>query len=300
MTINETDVKIMEEKMMKKVLRQKSKQRSRISVFEILGFLLVMAGALVMIIPFIWIISASLKDSTTFFNADWFSRPFHWENYIQVLTRLNFGQYFFNTVKITVLSTIGALLSCSLTAFALSRLKFPGRDLLFSFILVSIFIPTQVTLIPTFIIFKNLGMYNSHLPLILPSFFGNAFGIFLLRQFFMTIPEELSEAATVDGCGPFRLYYQIYLPLAKPVLITLAVLSFQNTWGDIMGPLIYLSDKSLYTIVLGLRLIASSQFLPQPQLEVTGDLFLIIPVLIIFIVAQRYFTQGIQTTGLKG
>ena len=280
--------------------RKKIKHGFRVSVFEILGLLLVTVVAVLMLIPFVWIISASLKDSTTFFNPDWFSRPFHWENYSQVLTRLNFGLYFFNTVKITVLSSLGSLLSCSLTAFALTRLKFPGRDMLFSFILVSIFVPTQVTMIPTFIIFKNLGMYNSHLPLIVPAFFGNAFGIFLLRQHFMTIPEELSEAAKVDGCGPFRLFYQIYLPLAKPVLITLAVLTFQSTWGDIMGPLIYLTDKSLYTMVLGLRLIASSQFLPQPQLEVTGDLLLILPVLIIFIFAQRYFTQGIQTTGIKG
>lgn len=292
MAINEVPVE--------KIPRIKSKLKGRLSILEILGFILVIGVASMMLIPFVWIISASLKDSTTFFNPDWFSRPFHWENYSQVLTRLNFGLYFFNTVKITVLATIGSLLSCSLTAFALTRLKFPGRDVLFSFILVSIFVPTQVTLIPTFIIFKNLGMYNSHLPLILPAFFGNAFGIFLLRQYFMTIPEELSEAAKVDGCGPFRLFYQIYLPLAKPVLITLAILTFQGTWGDIMGPLIYLTDKSLYTMVLGLRLIASSQFLPQPQLEVTGDFLLILPVLIIFIFAQRYFTQSIQTTGIKG
>ncbi|HEX7714738.1 MAG TPA: carbohydrate ABC transporter permease, partial [Bacillota bacterium] len=148
--------------------------------------------------------------------------------------------------------------------------------------------------------FKNLGMYNSHLPLILPAFFGNAFGIFLLRQYFLTIPEELNDAAKVDGCGTFRLFYQIYLPLVKPVLITLAIITLQGTWGDVLNPLIYITDQSLFTVVLGLRLIARSQFLPQPQLEIAGNLLLILPIMLIYLFAQRYFTQSIQTTGIKG
>jgi ABC-type glycerol-3-phosphate transport system permease component len=274
--------------------------RPRLTLFEGLAVLVVLGGAALMIIPFIWMVSAALKDSTTFYNPDWFSRPLHWENFGQILTRLNFGLYVLNTLKITALATLGTLASCSLTAFALARFKFPGRDALFGFILVSIFLPSQVTLVPTFIIFKNLGIYNSHLPLIIPAFFGNAFGIFLLRQYFLTIPEELSDAAKVDGCGPFRLFYQIYLPLVKPVLITLAILTFQGTWGDIMNPLIYLTDQSLFTMVLGLRLIAKSQFLPQPQLEIAGNLLLILPVMLIYLFAQRYFTQSIQTTGMKG
>lgn len=279
---------------------QKPKSRFAGSLFQTIGLLVIISGALMMIIPFIWMISSSLKDSTTFYNPDWFSQPLHWENFTQILTRLNFGLYLLNTIKITVLVVIGTLASCSLTAFALARLKFPGRDALFAFILVSIFLPTQVTLVPIFIIFKNLGMYNSHLPLILPAFFGNAFGIFLLRQYFLTIPEELNDAAKVDGCGTFRLFYQIYLPLVKPVLITLAIITLQGTWGDVLNPLIYITDQSLFTVVLGLRLIARSQFLPQPQLEIAGNLLLILPIMLIYLFAQRYFTQSIQTTGIKG
>jgi multiple sugar transport system permease protein len=282
------------------LVKAKPRYKSITPFFEIFCICLVVGGVLMMLIPFIWMISSSLKDSTTFYNPGWFSRPLHWENFAQIITRLNFGLYFFNTAKITGLAIIGILFSSSLTAFALARLKFPGRDALFAFTLVSIFLPSQVTLIPIFIIFKNLGMYNSHLPLILPAFFGNAFGIFLLRQYFLTIPQELNDAAKVDGCGPFRLFYQIYLPLVKPALITLAILSFQSTWGDILNPLIYLTNQSLYTIVLGLRLISRSQFLPQPQLEIAGNLLLILPVIIIYLFVQRYFTESIQTTGIKG
>ncbi len=283
-----------------RLTKTKAKKKSVITLFEIFCSGLIIFGALMMLIPFAWMISSALKDANTFYNPDWFSLPLHWENFIQIMTRLNFGLYFFNTVKITVLATMGVLFSSSLTAFALARLKFPGRDALFAFTLVSIFLPSQVTLIPIFIIFKKLGMYNSHLPLILPAFFGNAFGIFLLRQYFLTIPQELNDAAKVDGCGSYRLFYRIYLPLVKPALITLAILSFQNTWGDILNPLIYITNQSLYTIVLGLRLISRSQFLPQPQLEIAGNLLLILPLIIIYLFVQRYFTESIQTTGIKG
>ncbi|MGE5529330.1 MAG: carbohydrate ABC transporter permease [Patescibacteria group bacterium] len=269
--------------------------------WELVCALIILAGAASMIVPFVWMLSSSLKTTDQFYNiTSWFIKPLKWENYLRILGRYNFLLYFYNTLKITLLSVFGAVLSCSLVAFALARLRFPGRDAIFAFILVSMFLPSQVTLIPIFIIFKNLGFYNTHLPLVVPAFFGNAFGIFLLRQFFKTIPDELEDAARVDGCGPFRMYLAVFVPLVKPALITLGILTFQGAWGDILNPLIYLVRENLYTMVLGVRQIARSQYMPRPELELAGNMILIAPIMLVYLFAQRYFTESIAQTGLKG
>jgi ABC-type glycerol-3-phosphate transport system permease component len=191
------------------------------------------------------------------------------------------------------------MLSCTLVAFAFARLQYPSRDFWFVVLLSTMMLPTHVTIIPHFVLFRILGWLNTFKPLIVPAFFGSAFYIFLLRQFFLTIPQELDDAATVDGCGIFRIYWQIILPLAKPALATVAVFSFISHWNDFLGPLIYLTSPEKMTIAVGLRLFRS-QYSTEMHLLMAASTVAVLPILVIFFVAQKYFIQGIALTGLKG
>lgn len=210
-----------------------------------------------------------------------------------------FAKYALNTIIVTLLALAGGVLSSSLVAFAFARLKAPGKDALFTLMLSTIMLPAMVTMIPMFIIFKSIGWYDTLLPLIVPAWFGNAFYIFLMRQFFLTIPVELEEAARIDGCSTWRIFWQIILPLSKPVLVTVAVFSFVAHWNDFMTPLIYLNSVDLRTLALGLATFSDVWGVDIVSLMAASTAVLL-PVLIIFFLAQRYFVQGVVMTGIKG
>jgi ABC-type glycerol-3-phosphate transport system permease component len=254
------------------------------------------------ILPFLWIISTSLKGEEIIFAIppQWIPETLHWENYSQVFDAIPFLIYFKNSVFITAVTIIGVLLSSSLVAYAFGCLQWPGRDVLFIFVLATMMLPMQVTMIPVFVLFKELGWLNTFKPLTVPAFFGGgAFNIFLLRQFFLTIPKDLLDAARIDGCSEIRIYWKIILPLARPALATVAILTFMFTWNDFIGPLIYLSDKLKGTLALGLAM-----FVGQHQTEwgmlMAASVMMMIPMIFIFFFFQKYFIKGFTMSGLKG
>ncbi|MBM3499709.1 MAG: carbohydrate ABC transporter permease [Armatimonadetes bacterium] len=194
---------------------------------------------------------------------------------------------------------VGTLLSCSLVAYGLARIRWRGRNALFYGIIATMMLPFQVTMVPIFVVFARLGWVDSFLPLTVPAFFGNAFFIFLLRQFFLTIPDELADAARIDGCSEWDIYWRVVLPLAKPALATVGLFAFMNTWNDYVGPLIYLSDASKYTLSLGLASF-SSQYGSYPGMLMAVTVVMTLPIIVLFFLAQRTFIQGITLTGIKG
>lgn len=224
---------------------------------------------------------------------------FRWDNYPKALTYIPFFLYVKNTLVIAILGMIGAMLSCSLVAYSFARISWPGRDVCFFILIATLMLPGQVTMIPVFVIFKWLHWIGSIKPLVVPAFFGSAFFIFLLRQFFMTIPQELSDAGRIDGCSEFGIYWKIIMPLAKPALSTVGLLTFMGSWNDFMGPLLYLNDDTKYTLSLGLQ-----QFVSQHGAEwsmlMAASAVMTIPIIILFFLAQRTFIQGITLTGIKG
>jgi ABC-type glycerol-3-phosphate transport system permease component len=258
--------------------------------------------AALFIIPFLWLVSTSLKGTEQIFAIPpkWIPEQAHWENYSQVFERMPFLLYFRNSVLVTVFSIVGVVASSSLVAYAFAHLRWPGRDKLFIFVIATMMLPLQVTMIPVFVIFKNLGWLNTFKPLIVPAFLGGgAFNIFLMRQFFLTIPKELADAARIDGCSEFRIYWNIMLPLAKPALATVAILTFLFTWNDFLGPLIYLSDQMKSTLALGLTLFVG-QFQTEWGLLMAASLLTLLPIIVIFFLFQRYFIQGFTMSGIKG
>jgi multiple sugar transport system permease protein len=264
-------------------------------------YMIVAAGSVFVLVPFAWTLSTSLQSVTELYQIPkrWIPRPPQWVNYREVLTQVPFGLYYFNTLKITVLNIAGTLASCSLVAYAFARLRFPGKAVLFALVISTTMIPIQVLIIPRFVLFKTLGWLNTHLPLIVPSFFGEAFGIFLFRQFYLTIPRELDQAATIDGCGQFGIYGRIVLPLAKPVIGIVGVFTFIETWRDFFSPLIYISRSRLYTISLGLTGFYKGLDI-EWHLMMAAAMISLLPPLAIFFVGQKYFLEGaIVQTGLK-
>jgi ABC-type glycerol-3-phosphate transport system permease component len=278
-------------------MSNKGKSLKKISVY-----LLLIGFAALLILPFLWILSTSLKGNEQIFviPPKWIPETFHWENYIDVFKKMPFLIYLKNTVFITGLTIVGVVFSSSLVAYAFACLRWPGRDGLFIFILATMMLPMQVTIIPLFVLFKEFGWLNTFKPLIVPAFFGGgAFNIFLLRQFFLTIPHELFDAARIDGCSEFRIYWNIVLPLAKPALATVAILTFMMTWNDFFGPLIYLSDKLKGTLALGLAM-----FVGQHQTEwgmlMAASVLMMLPIIVIFFFFQKYFIKGFVMSGIKG
>jgi len=257
-------------------------------------------GAVTMVIPMLWMISTSLKDEGTIFTypLHWIPNPIVWGNYARLFQVEPFALYLGNSFVYAVLATIGQLLTCSMAAYAFARLRFPGRNLIFMALLATLMIPDQVTIIPTFIIMKYLGWVDSLKPLIIPGWAGGAFGTFLLRQFFLTIPSELMDAAKIDGCSFYGIYARIFMPLAGPALATLGVFTFMWSWNDLFGPLIYLNTPSKYTVSIGLTFFQSVHY-NSWALLMAGSIVSLVPIIILYVVAQRYFVQGIATTGLK-
>jgi multiple sugar transport system permease protein len=258
-------------------------------------------GALTMIVPFVWMISSSLKAEGDIFiyPPQWIPVPVHWENYSDLLNNMPFALFTFNSFKVSSLAAIGQLLSCSLAAYAFARLKFPGREIVFFILLAALMIPGEVTLIPVYLIMRYLGWLNTHLPLTVPYFFGGSFGTFLLRQFFLTIPTELEDAALIDGAGRFTIYWRIFLPLAKPALATLGLFIFMAQWNNLLAPVIYLNDQDKMTLTVGLAY-TQGEFTTQWNLLMAGAVISILPILILYAFAQKYFVQGVVLSGLKG
>lgn len=264
--------------------------------------MVLIAGSLMFLLPFIWAVSTSLKESGDVFvyPPQFIPDAIQWHNYPDALTAVPFGRYTLNTLLLAAARIIGNILSCSLVAFAFARLQWKGRDALFFVVLATMMIPEEVTLIPQYIIYSKLGWVNTYLPLTVPSFFaGSAFYIFLLRQFFLTIPKELDDAARVDGASYFQIYWRIILPLSTPALITIGIFTFQNSWNAFFGPLIYLQDRSLYTVSLGLSLF-QEQYYTDWTLLMAASVAIMVPTLVVFFLLQRRFIEGVTFTGLKG
>lgn len=253
------------------------------------------------LLPFYWLISTSLKSDTQLFQMPpaWFPAPIQWKNYPEALSYIPFLTYLKNTLFICAMTVLGTVISCSLVGYSFSRIRWRGRNILFIILLSTMMLPFQVTMIPVLIIFKTLGWVGSFKPLIFPSFLGSAFFIFLLRQFFMTIPYELSDAAKIDGCSEFGIYSRIILPLAKPALATVVLFTFIGAWNDFLGPLIYLSKESQYTLSLGLQAFIS-QHGAEWSLLMAASTVMIMPIVVLFFFTQKTFIQGITLTGLKG
>jgi multiple sugar transport system permease protein len=268
---------------------------------QVLTHAALIPAAFLFLLPFLWMLSTSLKTDEQLYAYPpvWIPNPLNWANYPNAVTYITFFLYMRNTLIIAIGATIGALISCSMVAYSLARIPWPGRQWLFIATVATLMLPFQVTLIPLFLVFKNLGWVGDFRPLIIPHFFGGALYIFLLRQFFMTIPMELSEAARIDGASEFRIYRSIILPLAKPALATVAIFEFIARWRDYLGPLIYLNDQKLYTLSLGLHEY-SSQYGREWGLLMAASVLITLPIILLFFFLQKTFVQGITLTGIKG
>lgn len=280
--------------------KRRARQQQRIS--RVFLYLLLSLIGVLMLMPLFWLLSTSLKGRGLEFTfpPQWIPEPVVWSNYYEALTILPFGQFFLNTVNITFFSTLGALLSSSMVAFGFARIPFPGRRPLFMLLLSTLMLPYVVTLIPSFLLFKYLRWLDTFLPLIVPNFFGGSpFFIFLIRQFYATIPLDLDEAAEIDGAGYLRIWWSVLLPLSRPVLATVVIFSFIWNWNDFLGPLIYINSLENFTLALGLAGFRS-QHSARWNLLMAASTVVLIPVLILFFVAQRYFIRGIVTSGLSG
>ena len=269
----------------------------RIGVFVTLCF-----GAALFSIPFLWTVSTALKTNEQVFASppQWIPNPPQLGNFHRAWTELPFPTFVLNTLIVTVCATFGQVISASLVAYGFARFKWRGRNALFYLMLSTMMLPSQVTMIPVFLLWRQLHLIDTLVPLIVPAFFGGgAFTIFLLRQFFLSVPKELDEAAMLDGASPFGIWWRILLPLSRPALVTVVLFSFLGHWDDFTGPLIYLNSMNNYTVSIGLRMFQDG-FGTQLELLMAAALIHIIPTILLFFVAQRYFVKGIAMTGLKG
>ena len=283
----------------KRKSRLQEQVASHLKVAAIYAILLL--GAVLVFFPFAWTISTSLKteQQTLAYPPNWVPDPVQWENYPDALTARPFGRYYVNTTIITTLSVIGQVLSSAVVAYGFARFRFPGRGFIFLVLLSTLMIPFHMLIIPRFILFRYLGWLDTFLPLIVPNFFGGAFSIFLLRQYFLTIPLDLDEAAKMDGASAFQIFMRIILPLARPALGAVAVFEFVSTWNDFLGPLIYLSSDRNYTVSIGLAAFRNDYFTAWHLFMAASAVAMLAP-LIVFFLAQRYFISGVALTGSGG
>jgi multiple sugar transport system permease protein len=253
------------------------------------------------LVPLAWVASTSLKLPGQVFITpiEWIPQPARWENYIEVFTRLPFHQFLINSAFVTLMGTIGSVVSSVTVAFALSRLRWPGRDVVFWLMIITMMLPGVVTLIPTFIIFKYISWVGTFYPLWVPAWLGGSFYIFLIRQYMTTLPVELDEAARIDGASNLRVLWQIIVPLCGPAIASVAIFSFLYHYNDFINPLIYISDNNMFTLPLGL-LWFQGRFGNYWHLVMAASMIAIMPAIVLFFAAQRYFVQGIQFTGLAG
>jgi ABC-type glycerol-3-phosphate transport system permease component len=267
---------------------------------HLLVHLLLLAGVVLMFIPLAWTLSTSLKTpgEVFIFPPKWIPTKIVWQNYGDAVTAIPFFRYLWNTTYITGVSIVGKVLSIMLVAFAFARLQWWGRNFMFLVMLSTMMLPPHVTLIPQFILFKNLGWINTYWPLILPTFFGGPWLTFLVRQFLLTLPRDLDDAARIDGCSSWGVFWRIIMPLAKPAMIIVVIFVFNGTWNEFLTPLIYLHSQEKFTLALGLRMFqgeASTSW----NLLMAASLLTMLPVLLLFFFTQKYFMQGIVFTGVK-
>lgn len=276
------------------------KKKSSAVLRRVLLYIVLILIAVIMVVPFLWMLSTSLKTQYDAVKIPpvWISDPPQWENYVKLFTEQPMFQFMLNTIKIVFFVVLGQLFFSSLAAYSFARISFKGRNVVFFFYIATLMVPGQVTMIPTYLMFAKAGLTDNHLALILPAFFS-AFGVFLLRQFFMSLPRELEEAAEIDGCNPFMTYWRIMLPLVVPAMLTLGVFTLMNTWNDYMGPLIYLSSPEKYTMTLGIAYF-KGVYTTQWNLVMAGSIVSVVPILIAYLCAQKYFIEGIAFSGVKG
>jgi ABC-type glycerol-3-phosphate transport system permease component len=277
-------------------------------IVEIVKYVILLTLAASFVLPFYWMASSALKDDSQVYTVPpiWIPNPAHWNNFYDAWHVRPFSAFSINTIfYYAIPATLGTVFSSAFVAYGFSRIKWPGRDALFFICIMTMMVPFFVLMVPLFIIFKQLGWINSYRPLVIPAFFGNAFNIFMLRQFFLTIPEELSDAARIDGCSEFGILGRIILPLARPALTVVALFAFIGSWNDYLGPLIYINKVSMYPISLGIqelqRSVMSTGTNPMvyPHLMAASTL-ITLPIVIFFFFAQRTFIEGIALTGIKG
>jgi len=285
-------------------------RRQRSTISSAVLHTVLIAGAVVFSIPFVWLVTTTFKTDVEMgaLPPIWIperlrSWPHDWDafflNYRQALTYIPYWRHMFNSAYISAMNITGELLACSLVAYGFSGVRFRGREALFVLVLSTMMLPGQVTMVPVFLIYKSLGWYNTLRPLWFRAFTGSAFYIFLLRQFMLTIPRDLEDAAKIDGCGHFRTYSLIVLPLVKPALAAIAIFTFMGAWNDFVGPLIYVSDMDLMPLSLGLQMFKGSHGAEWGPL-MAASFIMVLPVVVLFFSAQKYFIQGVTFTGLKG
>lgn len=276
-------------------------RRLRTTAGNFLWYLVMIITALVVVLPFVWMASTSLKGPSEVFSypPKWIPTEWQFQNYSDAFQAAPFGRYFFNSSFIAICVTLGQLISCSLAAFAFARMEFRGKKFLFSLFLSTTMISTQVTLVPSYLIIQKLNWIDTYQGLIIP-FIANAFGIFMLRQAFMTIPDELEDAAKIDGCGRLRFLCQICLPLIKPTLAAQALFAFMGNWNAYLWPLIITNRQEMRTLQIGLRYFVSQEGGTQWGIYMAAAMIVILPVVAIYFMVQKSFVEGIATTGLKG
>jgi multiple sugar transport system permease protein len=272
---------------------------------RVLTYAILIIGSIIMFAPFAFLISSSLKTELQVFQfpIQWIPDPVRWSNYLEALTDKPFFTYFKNTMIIVFFNLIAVLGTSSLCGYGFARIQFPGRDFWFGIALATMMIPYYVTMVPQFILFTRLGWQDTYYPLIIPYFFGGgAFNVFLFRQFFRTIPEDFSDAARMDGCSEFGIFWRIFVPLSTPVFITVAIFTFMGSWNDFIGPLLYINTPEKFTIALGLATYRSMLGVGRTRwdLLMAASVSMTAPVVLLFFVLQRYFIKGVVMSGIKG
>jgi len=289
------------------ILEQRSGERAAASPARLIGtavkYALCVLVAIFTVFPFVWMVSTSFKLPAEAITLPprWIPSPITFDNYTKLVTSelLPFPLFFLNSLKITTLVVIGRLFVCSLGAYGFARLEFPGRDQAFALLLASLMVPEIVQIIPLYTAYAQIGWIDTHWPLIIPPIVANTFGTFLLRQFFLSIPKDLEEAALIDGANHFDIYWRIMLPLAKPALATLAIFTFMGSWNDFLHPLIFLNSTQNFTLTVGLAFFQGQAGTEYARL-MAGVVVSVLPILIVYALAQQYFTRGVVLSGVKG
>ncbi len=276
-------------------------KRARKTVFAIFWYIVLGITAVAVMLPYIWMLSTSLKGSDEVFAypPNWIPRTWRFQNYVEAWNAAPFGRYFLNSAVVALAVTIGQLITCSLAAFAFARMEFKGKDVIFALFLSTTMISTQVTLVPSYLVLKTLRWLDTYQALIVP-FLANAFGVFMMRQYFMTLPRELEDAAKLDGCGRLRFLWQVLLPLSKPIVASQALFAFMGNWNSYLWPLIVTTSEHMRTLQIGLRYFVSQEGGTQWGIFMAATVFVSVPIVLFYLFVQKSFVEGIATTGLKG
>lgn len=265
---------------------------------KVLIYAFLIAVAFTMIVPFLWMLSTSLKSSAEVAEAAWFPKTLRWSNFVEAWNAAPFGRYYLNSLFVAICVTAGQVSTSALAGYSFARIKFPGRDRIFMGYLATMMIPGAVTMIPVFIMVRVLGWVDTYWGLVIPCIF-TAYGTFMLRQFFMSTPDSLEEAARIDGCGYFRIFWHVALPLAKPALATLTIFTFMGNWGSFMWPLVVTYSNKMKTLPMGL-MVFQGAYVAELNLLMAGSLIVMLPVIIVFLINQKHFVEGIKMSGFGG